>query len=242
MKSLYETIAFHIQKSKSVAVLTGAGVSTASGIPDFRSSEGLWTEDQSREFYMSKDYFHHHPIDFWKRFKSIFRIKLLQNYEPNTVHHFIKELETEERTVFVITQNVDGLHGRAGNEQVIEYHGSLNGATCPHCKREYGLDHILQKGTPTCSHCAVYLKPNVVLFGDAITTHDEAEQVIEQADMLFVLGTSLQVTPFNLLPFYAQTKTKVIVNNEPTDYDHLFDFVIHEDLSTAIQKLESHLG
>ncbi|WP_328700178.1 Sir2 family NAD-dependent protein deacetylase [Bacillus sp. SB49] len=108
-----------LDEAERVVVLTGAGVSTASGIPDFRSSQGLWTEDHSREYYMSADYFHQNPQDFWNKYKEIFRLKLLQDYEPNDVHHFLKQLEAGRR-VSIITQNVDGLHERAGSTDVLE--------------------------------------------------------------------------------------------------------------------------
>ncbi|SFJ89827.1 NAD-dependent protein deacetylase, SIR2 family [Halobacillus dabanensis] len=241
---MYETIALHLRSSENIVVLTGAGVSTASGIPDFRSSEGLWTEDHSREYYMSSDYFFHDPEDFWKKYKAIFRMKLLKNYRPNTVHRFIQELESEDRKVSVITQNVDGLHTLAGSSKVLEYHGTLNRSSCPTCGRSYSLDDVMAVPVPVCRDCGDILKPDVLLFGDLITAHDEAEEIIENADLLVVMGTSLFVTPFNLLPYLAFEQdhtTSMIINNEPTDKDHLFDYVLHEDLSEAVRKIEKHL-
>ncbi|TGB05135.1 NAD-dependent protein deacylase [Halobacillus salinus] len=238
---MYETIALHLKSCESLTVLTGAGVSTASGIPDFRSSEGLWSEDESREFYMSADYFYHDPIDFWKKYKAIFRMKLVQSYQPNSVHSFLRSLETEDREVTIITQNVDGLHTKAGNKNVIEYHGSLSGATCPDCGAVFSLEHIMSAETPTCEGCGGYLKPNVLLFGDMITSHEIAEQVIDRSEVLLVLGTSLQVTPFNMLPYYAKDQTKILINNEPTNSDHQFDFVLHENLSEAVKNLQSYM-
>ena len=238
---MYETVALHLKSSKSIAVLTGAGVSTASGIPDFRSSEGLWTEDHDREFYMSSDYFFHDPEDFWKKYKAIFRMKLLDHYKPNTSHHFIKRLEEPNRDVTVITQNVDGLHRLAGSTNVIEYHGSLNGATCPYCHENYPLQHVMSFETPTCGSCGGYLKPDVLLFGDMITAHEISEQAVNQAEVLLVMGTSLLVTPFNMLPHYAKDKTTILINNEPTSSDHLFDYVIHEDLTKTVDKLSTFM-
>ncbi|MBA2174403.1 NAD-dependent protein deacylase [Halobacillus locisalis] len=235
---MYETVALHLKSSESITVLTGAGVSTASGIPDFRSSEGLWTEDHDREFYMSADYFFHDPEDFWKKYKAIFRIKLLDHYKPNVTHQFIKRLESPNREVTVITQNVDGLHGLAGSTNVIEYHGSLKGATCPNCLESYSLSHVMSFETPTCGSCGEYLKPDVLLFGDMITAHEISEKAVRHSEVLLVMGTSLLVTPFNMLPHYAKDKTTtILINNEPTPSDHLFDYVIHEDLSTTVEKL-----
>ncbi|KHE67558.1 NAD-dependent protein deacylase [Halobacillus sp. BBL2006] len=240
---MYKTLALHLKNAENVVVLTGAGVSTASGIPDFRSSEGLWSEDDSREYYMSTDYFFHNPNDFWKKYKAIFRLKLLKNYRPNAVHQFIKELENNERGVTVITQNVDGLHHLADSQKVIEYHGTLNRSSCTNCGRSFSLDYVMQDPVPYCNQCESILKPDVLLFGDLITAHEEAEKVINQSDLLLVMGTSLLVTPFSLLPYYAAEKgiTTAMINNEPTAKDGLFDFVIHEDLSEAVNNLYTYL-
>ncbi|UOQ43261.1 NAD-dependent protein deacylase [Halobacillus salinarum] len=238
--NLLETIALNLRSASSIAVLTGAGVSTASGIPDFRSSEGLWSEDQTREYYMSSHYFSYNPEDFWKKYKAIFRIKLLKNYHPNKVHHFLQELESDERDVSIITQNVDGLHEKAGSSQIVEYHGTLNHASCPKCGKKFSLDYVMNQPVPSCSHCHCVLKPDVVLFGDLITAHEEAEKMITQADFLLVLGTSLLVTPFSLLAEQAcrhPALSTAIINNEPTGKDHLFDYVVHQDLSAAVDTL-----
>lgn len=240
----YQTAAAQIERAGRIVVLTGAGVSTASGIPDFRSSEGLWTEDYSREYYMSNDYFQRHPEDFWKKYKDIFRLKLLQDYRPNKVHQFIHELETVNRQVSVITQNVDGLHQLAGSTSVLEYHGTLNQSFCQDCGRAYPLEDVMQAVVPVCRDCRTTLKPGVMLFGDLITAHDEAEKMVTDADLLLVMGTSLQVTPFSLLPYYAWeqgTAASILINNEPTDKDHLFDTVLHDDLSHAVQQLQKYL-
>lgn len=238
---MYQTIALHLNSCESLTVLTGAGVSTASGIPDFRSSEGLWSEDESREFYMSQDYFYHDPKDFWRKYKAIFRMKLLNSYQPNIVHTFIKNLETEKREVTVITQNVDGLHNKAGSQHVIEYHGSLSGATCPNCGEHYSLEHVMSVETPHCNECRAYVKPDVLLFGDMITAHHISEQSIARSEVLLVMGTSLQVTPFNMLPHYAKEQTTILINNEPTNSDDLFDYVIHDDLTKAIKNIQQFM-
>lgn len=231
------TIKSIIRNADRIAVLTGAGVSTASGIPDFRSSEGLWTADRSREELMSSDFFYRNPEDFWHYYKSIFQLKLLQNYGPNQVHRFLSELETNSTKVDVITQNVDGLHTAAGNSNVIEYHGTLKTATCPECATVYSLEKVIDEPVPRCS-CGNILKPDVVLFGDMIHFHEEAERLVSQADLTLVLGTSLSVMPFNMLPM-AASGTRVLINNFPTDKDYLFDYCIHDDLSEVIEKLKT---
>ncbi|WP_181349047.1 NAD-dependent protein deacylase [Thalassobacillus sp. CUG 92003] len=235
-----------LKRSSNIVILTGAGVSTASGIPDFRSSKGLWTTDHSREYYMSADYFSIDPVDFWKKYKNIFKLKLLQDYEPNRVHQFIKDLEIRGKDVSVITQNVDGLHAQAGNADIIEYHGTLNTATCPNCGETYDLDYVMAHTVPYCQNkrCQSIIKPDVVLFGDMITAHNEAESRIDEADFLLVLGSSLFVSPFNLLPDYARFNKNItcgLINKEPTMKDRVFDHVVHDDLSEAISHLKPYV-
>ncbi|KGX86931.1 NAD-dependent protein deacylase [Pontibacillus litoralis] len=244
-----QAITEQIKRANHIVILTGAGVSTASGIPDFRSTDGIWEQDRSREYYMSADYFFKDPVDFWNKYKQIFRIKLMGQYGPNDVHTFLKQLENNNKEISIITQNVDGLHAQAGNKHVVEYHGSLRTATCPSCGANYDLNYILQSETPTCvksfgNHsCGDILKPDIVLFGDAITEHDKAEAIIDQADFLLVLGTSLFVMPFNFLPEYAsmQNVPTALINGEPTLKDRLFDYVIHDDLSKVVEQMKAQL-
>lgn len=240
--SALEELTTAIKKAKSITFLTGAGVSTASGIPDFRSTSGLWTADRSREYYMSRGYFTKHPFDFWKKYKEIFRVKLLKHYQPNSVHQFIKKLENMNKNIAVVTQNVDGLHQMAGNKDVVEYHGNVSTATCPSCGKTYSLEYILREEVPTCNrvHCQDILKPDIVLYGDPITLHHEAEYRIAMSDLVIVLGTSLAVTPFSLLPQFADQKEipLAIINKEPTVNDELFQWVIHTDLLKAIQLMQ----
>lgn len=234
-----------LNQANHITVLTGAGVSTASGIPDFRSSNGIWTKDESREYFMSNQYFHLDPNDFWKKYKDIFQLKLLRNYKPNEVHSFIHSLEEKGKKVAVVTQNVDGLHQKAGSSNVIEYHGSLTTSTCPACGDSYDMDYVNNTVVPRCERetCGAILKPDIVLFGDAITEHDRAEAIIDQTDLLLVLGTSLLVMPFNFLPEYAYSRKipTALINREETPKDRLFHYVIHDDLISTLQQIESQL-
>lgn len=231
-----------ISGAESIAFLTGAGVSTASGIPDFRSSNGIWTEDRSREYYTSVNYYLQDPEDFWRKYKEIFQIKLLKKFQPNLVHNFIAELETSGKNISVVTQNVDSLHNLAGNKHVVEYHGNLNTATCPSCDAKYDLTFLLEHEVPVCtkSGCQTVVKPDIVLFGDPITKQNEAESAIASSDLMLVLGTSLLVTPFSLLPTMAKQYgiPMGIINREPTPMDDLFDLIIHDDLVTVVEQLQ----
>ncbi|MBB6454789.1 NAD-dependent deacetylase [Salirhabdus euzebyi] len=237
---MYAAITNQIRKATNIVVLTGAGVSTDSGIPDFRSTNGIWEEDRSREYFMSNEYFQKNPRDFWTKYKSIFHLKLAGNFRPNLTHHFIKQLEEIGKEVTVITQNVDGLHKKAGNQKVIEYHGTLTTASCPTCYKSYPLSYILEHAIPYCTDCSISIKPDIVLFGDMITEHEKAEAAIEKADFLLVLGTSLFVTPFNSLPIYATKYCNVpsaIINREPTIMDDTFSYVIHQELKKGITEI-----
>ncbi|WYP27058.1 NAD-dependent protein deacylase [Alkalihalobacillus sp. FSL W8-0930] len=239
-------IAAFIKKASAITVLTGAGVSTASGIPDFRSASGVWTEDRSREYYMSTRYFSRDPVDFWKRYKEIFHIKLMQSYKPNLVHTFLKELE-KEKQVYVVTQNVDGLHQAARSSSVIEYHGSLRTATCPACGSKKSAAQIVEEEIPRCDNesCQTIVRPDIVLFGDRILKHSEAEQVIDSSDFILTLGTSLQVSPFNLLPEYAVYERGLpaaLLNGERTMMDSLFTLTLRGDLSQTITALKKELS
>ncbi|CQR46034.1 NAD-dependent protein deacetylase [Paraliobacillus sp. PM-2] len=237
-----EELAVMMKNSNRITFLTGAGVSTASGIPDFRSTNGLWTEDKSREYYMSRQYFMKNPEDFWHKYKEIFRVKILKNYQPNKVHLFLKALEDQGKDITIITQNVDGLHGHAGNQHVLEYHGNLNTATCPMCQTTYELDYLLHSYVPLCNQngCGDVLKPDIVLFGDPITLHEQAVYAIRQSDLVVVLGTSLMVTPFSLLPYTAaEMKIPIaLINRDATPMDGLFNWIIHDDLLNTMEKIK----
>lgn len=243
-------MATRINQAQHIIVLTGAGVSTASGIPDFRSSGGIWEQDRSREYYMSSEYFQKEPEDFWRKYKAIFQMKLVGTYHPNNVHLFLQQLEAKGKKISIITQNVDGLHERAGNTTIINYHGTLQSATCPTCGTSYGLSYIMNSETPYCNDlygstpCGDILKPDIVLFGDSITEHDKAEAIIDQGDLLLVMGTSLFVMPFNFLPDYAiyqRSLPSILINREETMKDNIFDVVVHDDLSKAIHHIQRFL-
>ena len=196
---------------------------------------------------MSSDYYYKNPEDFWMKYKEIFGIKLLKDYQPNAVHYFLRDLERKGKQITVVTQNVDGLHSLAGNEHVIEYHGNLSTATCPHCSTTYDLTYIMKEQVPRCNQagCGDTLKPDIVLFGDPITHHNEAEQAIDSSELVIVLGTSLLVTPFSLLPDFAAFHTDsllAIINKESTPKDQLFDYIIHDDLVETITKIDRYLA
>lgn len=250
MNELY-ILSSRLKEAQTVTVLTGAGVSTESGIPDFRSSNGVWTKDIERTNVISKSYFEYRPKDFWKYYKDIFQIKLMGDYLPNRTHTILKELEEAGKDIRIFTQNIDGLHQKAGSSKVYEMHGSINMATCPKCKNKYDLKHILLEEVPRCTKvngkgriCNFILKPDVVLFGDTVKYYQECLESIYESEVFLVMGTSLEVYPVNQLPKYVSGATKihkVIVNKEKTEMDHYFQVKIHENLNHIWMQIEEDL-
>ncbi|MDM5297358.1 NAD-dependent protein deacylase [Bacillus pumilus] len=236
-----------LAQAQHITVLSGAGMSTESGIPDFRSTGGIWTEDTSRMEAMSRSYFLSHPHDFWPKFKELFQMKMSGAYEPNAGHVFLANLEKQGKQVDIFTQNIDGLHKKAGSQHVYELHGSIQTATCPSCRTSYELPYLLKEAVPLCQHvssdgsiCGRVLKTDVVLFGDRVQHFDQVMQSIQHTDVLLVMGTSLEVAPAKYIPEDAAeipTIFKVMVNMSETEYDPLFDLVIHERIGDLVHFL-----
>jgi NAD-dependent SIR2 family protein deacetylase len=227
--------------AQHIAVLTGAGMSTESGIPDFRSAGGLWTQNMSLVDVVNIEYFRADPVAFWKAFKSIFSIKLVGNYQPNQGHLFLAWLESIGKQVSVLTQNIDGLHQRAGSNKVVELHGSLMTASCPVCRKVHDLAYIKENNPPLCVECGLVLKPNVILYGEAVPHIEEAFLCARDADCLLVMGSSLEVSPVNYIPQISAQNDKpcVLINLSPTPLDDLFDDVIQAGIGTTCQRLQT---
>lgn len=211
--------------------LTGAGMSTESGLPDFRSPGGLWGEDDPVEV-ATLTAFRRTPEKFYDFYQR--RLARLAAAAPNVGHQALAELEASGRLGAIITQNVDGLHQAAGSRQVIELHGNLREAACPQCQWTGSIRLIteaLGAGTvPACPRCAARVKPNVVLFEELLpqAAYRQAEDACRRAAVLLVVGSSLQVTPAAWLPQVARQHgaTVIIVNDEPTPFDHVAQFVL----------------
>jgi NAD-dependent deacetylase len=198
-----------IAADDTLAVLTGAGVSVPSGIPPFRGANGLY-KNADVERCLNIAYLHSHPKDFWTFYWNLFDADLLLSARPNPVHLWIKSLEKHHK-VTVMTQNIDGLHIKAGSSQVIEIHGSFARTVCPRCGKVYSTASIRDQAFPHCSSetdqgniCGAVLKPDIVLFGEAVRGFEEAERAVRKAGRLIVLGSSLAVAPANMLPLYAK--------------------------------------
>lgn len=238
-----DTLAGWLAEARHIAVLTGAGMSTESGIPDFRSYQGRYTQHASLAEVLSIDYFQHSPANFWQAFKEIFELKLVGNKQPNAGHRFLAWLETQGKTVSVLTQNIDGLHQRAGSREVVEVHGTLQRAVCPACGRMHDLAHVLASPLPRCLSCCTPLKPDVVLYGEAVSQFEAALLKVLDADVLLVLGSSLEVGPINLLPLEAHQHgiDCALINLDPTRLDRCFDLVFRAPIGQTAQALQARL-
>jgi len=241
-----------IKNAQRITFFTGAGVSTDSGIPDWRSSDGVYTNNKNKklEDLISFSYFKSNSKDFWKHYKEIYNIKLLNQYKPNSGHHFITKLQEQGKNITVITQNNDGLHTAAGTEKVYEVHGTLTNASCLKCKTTYDLDHINNNDIPTCTKidvndqiCDSVLRPDIVLFDDPIKYYNESLNNAYASDLFIVMGTSLQVGPINSIPQYiARTDIPmVIINKDATMFDDLFDICIKESIGKTLNEVEKGL-
>src|SRR5438046_1346792 len=181
-----------MRERQPCVVLTGAGVSTESGIPDFRSPTGMWAQVDPME-YASLQAFRADPEKVWRFYEP--RLEMLTTAGPNAAHLALAELERRGLVKAVITQNIDLLHERAGSRDVVEVHGSIRTATCPSCRARHTLDEVVQ--TPRCRDCASFLKPDVVFFGELLpeAAIDRAYELAREAALMLVVGSTLEVYP-----------------------------------------------
>jgi NAD-dependent deacetylase len=228
-----------IGESERVVFFGGAGTSTESHIPDFRSESGLYqTKSHAAyppEVMLSRSFFYSHPEDFYDFYKS----KMLYPHaRPNRAHEALAELERRGKLKAVITQNIDGLHQMAGSSRVLELHGSVYRNVCTKCKARYVLNDILEskETIPVCSSCGGIIKPDVVLYEEQLDSdllYGAAEE-ISSADMLIVGGTSLTVNPAASLVRYYRGDRLVLINRTATDYDRHADLVIREPIGEVL--------
>ena len=230
-----------IYESKNIVAFTGAGISTESGLKDFRSKDGLYNKknkyDLPPEYLLSHDCFINNTEIFYEYYRENLNCK---NIEPNIAHKYLKHLEDEKKLIGIITQNIDGLHAKAGNSNVFEVHGTINTNTCISCNKTYDADYVFNSTKiPKCD-CGGLIKPNVVLYGEGLPEEEFTKSInaIEKADMLMVLGSSLTVYPAAGLVNYFHGKYLVIINLDETPYDLKADLVIHDKLGNVFSKLK----
>ncbi|OGQ94723.1 MAG: hypothetical protein A2521_11550 [Deltaproteobacteria bacterium RIFOXYD12_FULL_57_12] len=203
-----------LRQSRKTVALTGAGVSTESGIPDFRSRDGLWARFDPME-YGTLDAFRRDPAKVWQMLAELIG---LADARPNAGHRAMSLLEQHGFLQGIITQNIDGLHQQAGSRRVVEFHGSLQSFSCPACGKGYVLEDIRRQAMPPrCTVCAAILKPDVVFFDEQIppTALREAEELLAGADLLLVAGTSCQVAPAAYLPDMVLSRGGVLIEINP---------------------------
>ena len=230
-----------LAQAQQAVALTGAGLSTPSGIPDFRSPDtGLWDNYDPLEI-ATLQAFRRHPAEFFTWIRPLAR--RMFEAQPNLAHVALAELQQAGRLPHIITQNIDGLQQRAGAQQVIELHGDIYTGTCGSCytvyrSAEFQAQFIEAGFIPTCPHCNGIIKPNVILFGEALPVHAlmAAKRAVANCDLLLIAGSSLEVAPASDLPMLARSHQArvIIVNQGPTYMDDFCDVLIHEDVALAL--------
>ena len=231
-----------IKESNKIVIFSGAGLSTNSGIPDFRSADGLYNQETNinirPEEIISHSFFVNNPDYF---FNFYFDKMVYLDAKPNLAHKYFAKLEKEGKVLAVVTQNIDNLHQLAGSKNVIELHGSIERNYCMKCHKYYSLKEVYNEKhmIPHCS-CGGIIKPDVVLYeenldGDAI---NKALDAISNADMLIVVGTSLTVYPAAGFVRYFRGKNLVLLNKSETYYDKEATIAIHDDIKNVIEELE----
>ncbi|MEK4517603.1 NAD-dependent protein deacylase [Paenibacillus sp. FSL H8-0122] len=242
-----QLLASWIQDSNNIVFFGGAGTSTESGIPDFRSAAGLYQTQHNSpyppEVMLSRSFFMSSPDIFF----DFYRSKMIHpGAKPNGAHRLLAELEDSGRLKAVITQNIDGLHQIAGSRRVLELHGSIHRNYCMGCQRYYGLEEWLEQegSVPRCEDCGGIIKPDVVLYEEALD-HEvlvEAVDAIAAADLLIIGGTSLTVHPAASLVTYFRGRHTVLINGEPTPYDDQADLIITERIGDVLGRVQGLLG
>ena len=229
-----------LDASRRVVFFGGAGVSTASGIPDFRSGGGVFSTPfggLDPETILSKTFFHLHPEVFF----DFCRARILHpGARPNAVHTYLAELERSGRLTGVVTQNIDGLHRLAGSVRLFELHGSVLENSCVECAASFPMETVLRaQGLPRCPHCGGLIRPDITLYGEAPPPFVRigALRVIAEADTLIVAGTSLAVEPAASMPDNFRGRHLVVINRTPTPLDHRAELVLRGDVAEIFAAL-----
>ncbi len=226
-----------IRASRFLIAFTGAGASTESGLPDFRSPGGLW-RDQNPVLVASSWGLQRYPERFFAFYRT--RLSKMRGAQPNRVHSILATWERQGLLRGVITQNVDGLHQKAGSRNVVELHGALGRAHCDACGRQHPASRLEERGIPRCA-CGGLVRPSVVLFGERLPTDawDKAVYLTRRADVFLVVGSSLTVAPANLLPrMAAKVGRLVICNRDPTPLDPLAHVVLRGTAGDVLEEID----
>ena len=238
-----ETFQQIVDRSRRIVFFGGAGVSTASGIPDFRSADGLYagqTGDLSPEMILSRSFFYLHPEIFFDWYR---KHMLYPEAKPNAAHRKLYELEQQDKLRGIVTQNVDGLHKAAGNIRVYEIYGSVHENYCMDCNASYPMEAILEsEGIPRCRECGGVIRPNVVLYGEPPEKYVciGAIREITNADTLIVAGTSMAVEPAASFVSHFRGKHLVVINRDPIPAEAQASLIIRGDVAEVMGSLRSN--
>lgn len=242
----YDELKRIIDHSSSIVVFTGAGISTPSGIPDFRSADGIYSQKRKDKYthkytpeeIISHTFFMNNPELFYEFYKEKM---CYPNAKPNAAHKYFADLEKKGKNVTIVTQNIDNLHQEAGSNRVYELHGSVHRNYCEKCGRLFGLKYVLShKGVPLCDKCGGMIKPDVVLYEEPLDeqTINLAISAIMTCDTLIIVGTSLTVYPAAGFIRYFRGSNLVVINKDATSYDNMCDLVFNEDIIKVIENLK----
>ena len=229
-----------IEKSKRIVVFSGAGLSTNSGIPDFRSSDGLYNQKTNYRVTPEEIISHSFFMSNTKEFYEFYFSKMIYpNALPNSAHLYFAKLEAMGKVSAVVTQNIDDLHQMAGSKNVIELHGSVKRNYCMKCNKFYDLNSIMGTSIPKCD-CNGIIKPDVVLYEESLNEKDimKALDCISKADTLIIVGTSLTVYPAAGFVRYFNGDNLILLNKSHTSYDDMATIAIHDDIKKVIEELE----
>ncbi len=238
----YEELKKIIDTSKNTVLFTGAGISCPSGIPDFRSADGLYGEKgggYSPEQIISHSFFVAHPKEFYEFYKSKM---VYPKAKPNAAHRYFAKLEEEGKLSAIVTQNIDGLHQAAGSKNVLEFHGSVHRNHCMRCGKFFDVNYVMNSsGAPKCDNCGGPVKPDVVLYEEGIDADvfEKSVAAIENAQTVIVVGTSLAVYPAAGLLTGFRGENLVLVNKQATPFDRYATLVFNEDVVNVVKRLES---
>lgn len=228
-----------IEETENIVFFGGAGVSTESGIPDFRSVDGLYHQqwDYPPETILSHTFFMRRPEEFYRFYHEKM---LCDTAKPNAAHRKLAELEAQGKLKAVVTQNIDNLHQMAGSKKVLELHGSVHRNYCMKCHTFYDFQYMKKaEGVPRCEKCGAIIKPDVVLYEESLDNQviSESVRVISQADVMIIGGTSLSVYPAASFIDYFKGRYLIIINRDKTPRDSVADLVINEPIGEVFAKI-----
>ncbi|MFL0195645.1 NAD-dependent protein deacylase [Clostridium sp. WILCCON 0269] len=238
----YENLKSAVESSNNIVFLGGAGVSTESNIPDFRSEAGIYKTKNNfsypPEIMLSHTFFMSHTEDFFDFYKEKM---IYKDARPNDTHYSLAELEKRGKLKAIITQNIDGLHQMAGSNNVLELHGSIHRNYCTKCNKFFDLDYVIESPEliPKCNKCNGLVKPDVVLYEESLDTDvlNKSVEYVSKADILIVGGTSLVVYPAAGLVDHFNGSTLVLINKSTTPYDNKANIVIHDSIGKVLKSI-----